>query len=160
MRAALPTIAFVRLTQIPAAAIAAHMSDPRVATHLPLAPRRWDASFCAAFVAAKEACWERDGLGYWAILADGCYVGWGGFQREDDEWDFGLVLRPDRFGLGPRIVATALAYARRDPRIAHVTLLLPPSRRRLRALERLGAHFVGIVDHRGHMFRKYRVDTA
>lgn len=44
-----------------------------------------------------DACWARYGLGHWAFLAEGRHVGWGGFQREGDEWDFGLVLRPYAF---------------------------------------------------------------
>ena len=55
------------------------------------------------FVTKKEEYWVRDGLGHWAFLVDGTYVGWGGFQKDGDEWDFGLVLRPGSFGLGRRI---------------------------------------------------------
>lgn len=54
----------------------------------------------------------------------------------------------------------ALAFARADARIPHVTFLLPPSRTRLRGLERLGARFVGAVDYEGRPFRKYRLDTG
>ena len=43
------------------------------------------------FVAAKEECWDRDGLGHWAILSNNRYIGWGGFQKEGDEWNFGLA---------------------------------------------------------------------
>ena len=94
---------------------------------------------------AKEACWQRDGLGHWAILCNGAYAGWGGFQREGDEWDFGLVLKPGSFGLGVPITVKALAFARDDDRIPFVTFLLPPSRKHLRWLDRLGAVFIGDV---------------
>ena len=110
------------------------------------------------FVAAKEACWARDGLGHWAVFADGRYVGWGGFQKEGEEWDFGLVLRPDAFGLGPVITRSALDFARTDPRISAVTFLLPLTRRHLGALARMGAHPMGEVEHAGAAFRKYRVE--
>lgn len=155
-----PAITFARLPQIAPRTIAAHMSDPRVAEHMPLLTFAWTPKTTAAFVAAKEACWTRDGLGHWAFLADGTYAGWGGFQKEGDEWDFGLVLRPDRFGLGLPIARAALGFARADPRIPFVTFLLPPSRTRLRALDRLGARHVGTVDYQGAPFRKYRLDTA
>ena len=95
-----PQIRFLRLTEVALDEIVAHMNMPRVTDHMPLAEGEWDAEACAAFVAAKEACWRRDGLGHWAISSDGRYVGWGGFQKEGEEWDFGLVLRPDQFGLG------------------------------------------------------------
>lgn len=153
-------VTFTRLTTIPLAEIARHMSDPRVTEHMPLARGAWDEPACEAFVAAKEACWERDGLGHWAFLCDGEYVGWGGFQREGDEWDFGLVLRPEHFGLGLRIAARALELARADPRIDAVTFLLAPSRRHLRALGRLGARAIGEVEYEGTKFLKFELDTS
>jgi len=76
-----------------------------------------------------------------------------------EDWDFGLVLRADAFGLGVAITRAALASARADPRIPFVTFLLPPSRRNLGALARLGSRFVGVVYHAGAAFRKYRLDT-
>ncbi|MBI1384003.1 MAG: GNAT family N-acetyltransferase [Rhizobiales bacterium] len=152
-------ITFTRLPEVPRHKIVAHMSDPRVGTHMPLLTGGWDDERVEAFVAAKEACWARDGLGHWAILAGGAYVGWGGFQKEGADWDYGLVLKPECFGLGPRITREALAFAYADERIAYVTFLLPPSRRRLGALARLGASFAGEIDYAGARFLKYRLET-
>ncbi len=153
-------ISFVRLPTIDPAEIAAHMSDPRVAEHMPLLTSAWDAAAVEKFVADKEERWRRDGLGHWAILSKGAYVGWGGFQKEGDEWDYGLVLKPDAFGLGQRISRQAMAFARADPRIPFVTFLLPPTRRNLGALDRLGAAYVGEIDYDGAVFRKYRLETV
>lgn len=136
------------------------MSDPRVSEHLPLATFPWDQEAAARLVAAKQAAWQRDGLGHWAIRCDGAYVGWGGFQKEGDEWDFGLVLRPGAFGLGAAITRKALDVARADPRIPFVTFLLAPSRQGLRALHRLGAQSLGPVEHGGARFLKFRLETA
>lgn len=152
-------ITFARLTEVPAEAIIAHMSDPRVIEHMPLADFEWTEQSCADFVAGKEARWERDGLGHWAILCDGAYVGWGGFEKEGEEWDFGLVLRPDSFGLGLPIARKALTFAREDPRIPFVTFLLPPSRPHLGGLARLGARYLGKVEHDGTRFLKFRLET-
>ena len=154
-----PTISFTRLIEIPVDEIDAHMSDPRVAAHLPLLTSGWDATVREQFLATKEEYWQRDGLGHWAILCDGAYVGWGGFQREAGEWDFGLVLKPGCFGLGMRITKVAIAYAIEDERIPFITALLPPSRTKLAALARHGAVFVGEVDYDGTPFRKYRLET-
>ncbi len=152
-------ITFTRLPEIDRAEIIAHMSDPRVAEHMPLLTFAWDDKTAAEFVAAKEECWRRDGLGHWAILADGDYVGWGGFQKEGDEWDFGLVLKPGSFGLGIRIARKALDFARADERIPYVTFLLPPSRKNLGALARLGAVQVGQIEYDDSTFLKFRLDT-
>ena len=153
-------IAFTRLSMVEPADIMAHMSDPRVAEHMPLLTGTWDKAAVTKFIAGKEEGWRRDGLGLWAILVDGAYVGWGGFQKEGEEWDFGLVLRPDAFGLGMRIARKALAFARTDERIPFVTFLLPPSRTNLSALTRVGATYVGDVDYEGSTFRKYRLETV
>ncbi|MFV2034279.1 MAG: GNAT family N-acetyltransferase [Halocynthiibacter sp.] len=152
-------LAFARLPDVPADQIIAHMSEPRVGEHMPLLTTKWDRQFVAKFIATKEECWRRDGLGHWAILCDGIYVGWGGFQKEGDEWDFGLVLRPEHFGLGVRITRKAIEFAIADARIPYVTFLLPPSRTNLGALTRLGARFVEEVEHEGARFLKYRLDT-
>lgn len=137
----------------------AHMSDPRVAEHMPLLTFEWDETVVANFVASKEQCWSRDGLGHWAILLDNEYVGWGGFQKEGDEWDYGLVLMPEYFGLGIRISRKAIEFAIADDRIPYVTFLLPPSRKNLGALKRLGAIFIGETKHDGSTFLKYRLET-
>jgi len=152
-------IRFVRLPDVALDLVTRQMCDPRVAAHLPLLKDPWDDAASRRLVAAKEARWARDGLGHWAILADGRYAGWGGFEREDDGWDYGLVLTPAHFGLGLRITREALAFARRNPRISRITFLLPPSRERVRALDRLGAAYVGDIDHAGARFRKYALHT-
>lgn len=153
-------IQFVRLSEVSIQEIITHMSHPKVAEHMPLLTDPWDAQTAHEFVAAKEATWQRDGLGHWAILENGTYVGWGGFQKEGDEWDFGLVLRPEKFGLGLRIARQALNFAQADPRIPFVTFLLPPSRRNLSALKRLGAVPLGSIQYSGQTFRKYRLETG
>jgi len=135
------------------------MSDPRVAAHMPLLVNHWNHRSLVEFISAKEEYWRRDGLGHWAILSDDEYVGWGGFQKEGDEWDFGLVLKPECFGLGPRIVKKSLEFARADARIPYVTFLLPPSRKHLRGLARLGAQFICEVEHKGADYLKYRLET-
>lgn len=137
-----------------------HMSDPRVAEHMPLLTFEWDETAVTKFVASKEECWSRDGLRHWAILLNKTYVGWGGFQKEGDEWDFGLVLKPEYFGLGTRIARKAIAFAVADGRIPFVTFLLPPSRKNLGALRRLGATFAAEIEYDGSTFLKYCLKTT
>ncbi|UZD92306.1 GNAT family N-acetyltransferase [Cognatishimia activa] len=151
---------FLRLTEIPTAAIREHMSDPRVAKHLPLMTKTsWQDSDVEALIASKEACWTKDGLGHWGILSGDTYLGWGGFQKEAEEWDFGLVLHPDHFGHGLKIAHQALRYAVQHPDISEVTFLLAPSRKNLSALSRYGAEFIGDVSHADQTFLKFRLPT-
>ncbi len=153
-------IVFIRLTEVPLDEISRHMSDPRVAKHMPLLIGKWDTLRTQEFVREKERYWQKDGLGHWALLNHGRYVGWGGFQKEGDEWDFGLVLKPGSFGLGPAITHQALDFAKQHKDIPYVTFLLPPSRKNLRGLERIGAKFVEETMYENELFLKYRIDTV
>lgn len=126
---------------------------------MPLLTGDWDVDAVTRFVGKKMEYWTRDGLGHWAFLANGRYVGWGGFQKEGEEWDFGLVLRPDAFGVGPRIIRMAIDFAVADARIPYVTFLLPPSRRNFGALRKLGAKRVGEIAYDGVKFLKFRLET-
>ncbi len=152
-------ITFARLPEVEPTEIITHMSDLRVAEHMPLLTFKWDEAAVTKFITTKEECWSRDGLGHWAILSNNKYVGWGGFQKEGDEWDYGLVLKPNSFGLGARISRKAIEFAVADKRIPFVTFLLPPSRKNLGALDRLGAKLVDEIKYDGATFLKYRLET-
>lgn len=155
-----PEITFKRLPTVPLSTLIEHMNNPRVATHMPLLDGPWDETAAQDFITTKEACWRQDGLGHWAIYVDGTYSGWGGFQKEGDDWDYGLVLTPGAFGQGLAITLRALDFARKDNRIPHVTFLLPPSRKHLGALKRLGAEFTGFKQLQGQKFLEFRLATS
>jgi len=155
-----PDISFVRLSTIAPEEVSTHMAEPHLREHMPLLPADWDEDRTRDFVAMKEACWDHDGLGHWGILYKGRYVGWGGFQKEGDEWDFGLVLKGDSFGIGMRVAKAALDMARNDDRIPFVTFLLPPTRTRLGVFHRLGASFVGEICYEEQRFLKFKLETS
>lgn len=152
------SIRFGRLSDVSASHLLAHMNDSRLAAHLPLLTQPWTEEDVAGFLAAKQKRWLEDGLGHWAIHEGDRYVGWGGFEKEGEVWDFGLVLTPDAFGLGRRVFLKALDYARQDERISVISFLLAPSRKSLSALTRYGAVFVGEDAHAGQRFLRYELD--
>ena len=55
--------------------------------------------------------------------------------------------------------AEAIEFAIADERIPYVTFLLPPSRKNLGALKRIGSIFVDEIDYEGEKFLKYRLET-
>ncbi len=152
-------ISTARLYEIAQHDILAHMSSDSVSKHMPLLTFQFNQDRLIQFIANKEKYWSRDGLGHWAFLCNGIYIGWGGFQKEADEWDFGLVLRPEYYGLGIAITKAAIEYAQRSERIPFITFLLPYSRRNIKAIERLGARYVGDTTHAGIQFKKFYLDT-
>ncbi|MFY0662287.1 MAG: GNAT family N-acetyltransferase [Shimia sp.] len=146
---------FGDLQTVPREVLAAQMADARVAEHLPLLDGAFDVE---AFLNVKAQRWAQDRLGHWAIWQGDTFLGWGGFEKEEDVWDFGLVLVPAAFGQGLAITRQALAFAREDARIETVQFLLAPTRRSVKALTRMGAKEVGEVHYGGQTFRRFLLD--
>lgn len=130
-------ITFHPLSDIPAAELLALLTDPDVRRHMPLAGDNWDAERAADWAKAKDAQWQESGYGPWAIRIDGAFAGWGGFQKEGEEADLGLVLLPDQWGHGATLFRE-LVRRGAEMQVRNVTIMLPPSRVRLKGLTRLG----------------------
>ena len=80
-------IEFVRLTEVPLAPVVELLNEPRNARHMPLAGTFTEEA-AAEWVSAKDSQWASNGYGPWAVLVDGQFAGWGGFQREENGADF------------------------------------------------------------------------
>ena len=133
------------------------LNDPNVHRHMPLAGTElWTAAMAADWAKGKDAQWAANGYGPWALKLGGAFSGWGGFQKEGDEADFGLVLLPAYWGRGSRIFRELLARGRGLP-LDPITIMLPPSRVRMKGLRRLGFVPAGEVSYDGHGFLKFRL---
>lgn len=149
-------ITFHQLSEIPAAQLLELLTDPDVRRHMPLAGDNWDAQSAADWARAKDAQWQENGYGPWAIRIDGAFAGWGGFQREGDEADLGLVLLPGQWGHGAAIFRELIRRGI-EMQVRNVTIMLPPSRVRLKGLTRLGFEPAGELDYAGQHFLKFRL---
>ncbi|MFG6102546.1 N-acetyltransferase [Leptolyngbyaceae cyanobacterium CCMR0082] len=150
-------ITFTRLSKIPPNAIIDLMNDPAVRRHLPLAQDEFGYVECDRFVAIKERMWEERGLGPWAFVLDDEFIGWGGLQPEGDDVDLGLVLNQKYWGAGPALYRRILKHAFEELCVDSVTALLPPSRKRVAALRRLGFHKDGEIVIQDQRFIRYRL---
>lgn len=150
---------FHKLAEIDAGQVVALLNDPDVRRHMPLSSEHWTERSAQQWAQAKDAQWEANGYGPWAIRIDGEFVGWGGFQREGDEADLGLVLFPRHWGRGAAIFR-ALLDRGIAMGIGNLTILLPPSRQRLKGLARLGFEPAGELDYAGHHFLKFRLRNS
>jgi RimJ/RimL family protein N-acetyltransferase len=127
-----------KLRDIKKAEIIELMNHPKVRTHMPLAQGPFDDAAYNAFIAAKEALWQKHGYGPWAFVCDGKFLGWGGLQYEEGDADLALVLHPDHWGRGKEIYDLIINYDFNELRLSSITALLPPSRTRLKVMVRLG----------------------
>jgi ribosomal-protein-alanine N-acetyltransferase len=148
---------FTRLSEVAPNELIALMNLPGVRKHLPLARGEFGPSECAAFVAAKEAMWDEHGYGPWAFVIDGAFAGWGGLQPEGDDADLALILHPAFWGHGKAIYDQVIARAFGELGLTAVTILLPPSRGRAHAVQRLGFSPDGETTIHGERFLRYRL---
>lgn len=131
------------------------LNHPDVIRHMPLDDGAWTEAAIAEWVKGKDAQWQMNGYGPWSIRIDGSFAGWGGFQKEEDEADFALVLLPKYWGHGAEIVRGCMSR-RIELGIGSVSIMLPPSRSRFRGLARLGFAFAGELEYKGQRFLKFR----
>ncbi|MFE7846533.1 GNAT family N-acetyltransferase [Microbacterium sp. NPDC057407] len=151
-----PEIRFRRLTEVATSAVRELLNEPRNARHMPLAGRFDDAQ-TAEWVRAKDAQWEENGYGPWAVFLDGEFAGWGGFQREDAGPDFGLVLFPAFWGAGADIARAAFAAGFDELGFDEISVALPYSRTPGDVMARWGFDPVEDGEFDGVRFRRYRL---
>jgi len=148
---------FKHLREIPCADIIALNTHPLVRRQMPLSDDHFDEEECRKWVEGKEAQWEEHGYGPWAFLVDGIFAGWGGFQHENGDADLGLVLHPDYWGAGRTIYEELMRRGFGEMGFPSVTILLPPSRRRIRGILKLGFLPDGEVELYGERFIRHRL---
>lgn len=148
---------FHRLSEISADDWLTLLNNHDVHRHMPLGGQNWTAEKAVDWAAGKDAQWSANGYGPWAIRVDGAFAGWGGFQKEGEDADFGLVLLPSFWRHGRALHEAMLAKAFGELGFESITILLPPTRRWLRPVERLGYVREGEIDYDGHRFLKFRL---
>ena len=151
---------FAHLSDIAVADLVGLLNDAEVRRHMPLSDGNNTPESALAWAAAKDAQWAENGYGPWAIRVDGRFAGWGGFQKEGEDADLGLVLLPAFWGHGGAIHAAMLKKGFAELGFDSVTILLPPSRVRLKSLARLGYRPDGEIAYAGHRFLKFRLHRA
>ena len=149
-------IRFARLTEVALADVVDLLDEPRNFRHMPLSSTV-DEQSAREWVRAKDAQWDRHGYGPWAVLVDGSFAGWGGFQHEDGGADFALVLHPAYWGHGAEVTRAALHRAFTELGLDEVVIALPYSRSPERVVARFGFVPDGEVVHDGTSFRRYRL---
>jgi ribosomal-protein-alanine N-acetyltransferase len=143
MRGDVPAIRLSRLTEITPAEAMALLNDPDIARHMPLAGDYFDEEATRKWLEAKDKQWQANGYGPWAVHANEEFAGWCGFQKDEGEADFALVLKKRFWGLGRRIYLKAVGKGFDELGYESIVVTLPPSRRSSRVLERLGFRLDG-----------------
>ena len=147
-----------RLTEVPKQEIIKLMNLDLVRRQMPLLKGYFGEGECEKFLAAKERLWSDFGYGPWAFVINGSFAGWGGLQPENGEADLAMVLHPDYWGFGKKIYKKIIDKAFGEMGMQSVTILLPLTRTRVKALDRLGFKADGDLEIHGESFVRYRLE--
>lgn len=148
---------FKRMSEVENAEYIALHLNPLVRRQMPLTNENFGEKECQEWVAGKEKQWDEHGYGPSAFIIDGKFAGWGGLQNENGDADLGLVLHPDYWGMGKIIYTEIIRRAFEEMKLETVTILLPPTRTRIKAILRLGFQADGEVEIKGERFIRYRL---
>lgn len=151
------TLEFKRLTEVGLAEIIALNNNPEVLRQMPLGSADFDEVKAKDWVSHKDAQWAKYGYGPWAFLIDQEFAGWGGLQDEAGDADLALVLHPKYWGSGKAIYQEIINRAFTSMGLSSITILLPPSRKRIRGIFRLGFKEDGEFDVDGVQFLRFRL---
>ncbi|MDL5038329.1 GNAT family N-acetyltransferase [Comamonas resistens] len=151
------TLEFKRLTEVDLIDIISLNNNPDVLRQMPLGSANFDLAKAKEWVQQKDAQWLQYGYGPWAFLIDQKFAGWGGLQYEEGDADLALVLHPDFWGSGKAICQEIAKHAFTSQGLESITILLPPSRTRIKGIFRLGFQPDGEVDIEGARFQRFRL---
>jgi len=147
----------VSMNKVDTAEYLALNNNPLVRRQMPLTDDYFGERECQEWVTGKEKQWDEYGYGPWAFIIDGKFAGWGGLQYENGDADLGLVLHPDYWGMGKTIYDEIIKRAFEEMKLESVTILLPPTRVRIKGILRLGFQVDGEVEIGGEQFIRYRL---
>lgn len=150
-------LAFLPMSDIDPAEYMRLHAHPLVRRHMPLSMDDFNQDDCREWIKGKERMWAEHGIGPWAIMINGRFAGWGGLQLEAGEADLGLVLHPDYWGAGKVIIDTLIRWAFNEKGISSLTILLPPTRKHVKGILRLGFKPDGETLVDGELFIRYRL---
>lgn len=151
------TLEFKRLTEVDLIDIISLNNNPDVLRQMPLGSANFDLAKAQEWVQQKDAQWQQYGYGPWAFLIDQKFAGWGGLQYEEGDADLALVLHPDFWGSGKKIYLEVVKHAFTSLGLKSMTILLPPSRKRIKGIFRLGFQPDGEVYIEGARFQRFRL---
>lgn len=151
------SISFTSLFEVDKATLIELMNNPQIGIHLPLLSGKFTENDCDRFLKSKKKIWDKYGYGPYAITINNEFAGWGGFQPEDIDVDFALILHPNFWGWGLKLFKHFQKIAFEEMGLKAITVLLPPSRLNTIVISRLGFYFCSKITIDDKEFMKYRL---
>ncbi|MDR3501688.1 MAG: GNAT family N-acetyltransferase [Legionella sp.] len=135
------------------------LNDPMIKRHMPLSVENFDEKQYIKFIEAKESIWNEFGFGPWAYFIDEQFVGWGGIQPDEGDFELALVLSPDAWGYGRHLYNNLIEEAFTELHLSSVTILFPPSRTKIKWIFKVGFIEEDRVLIDGKRFIRFRLNN-
>lgn len=135
------------------------LNDPLIKRHMPLSANNFNEKQYVEFIEAKESIWENFGFGPWAYFIDDKFVGWGGIQPDESDFELALVLSPNSWGYGRHLYNDLIHEAFSELHLESVTILFPTSRTRIKWIFKVGFVEEGPVVIDGKIFIRFRLNN-
>lgn len=133
------------------------LNDPLIKRHMPLSAESFDEKNYQEFIASKEAIWEKFGFGPCAYFVNNEFIGWGGIQPDEEDFELALVLAPAYWGYGRQLYNDLIHQAFVELNLDSVTILFPPSRTRIKWILKAGFVEEDRLDIDGECFIRFRL---
>ncbi|MBD3724630.1 MAG: GNAT family N-acetyltransferase [Flavobacteriaceae bacterium] len=153
-------IDFRKLSEINKNELIELMNNLLVRKQMPLLRESFGEDEYKRFIEDKNKHWNKFGFGIWAFFINNRFIGWGGLQVENDETDLALVLHPDFWGSGKYIYEKIVNIAFNELDVPSITVLLPPTRTRIKGILRLGFVQNGNYVIGDVVFIRYKLDKS
>ena len=151
------SIEFIRLTQVNKKDIIELMNNPKVVKHMPLASSKFDDKAYKKFIEEKETIWKKYGFGPFGFIIDKNFIGWGGLQPEQNDIEIAMVLNPNYWGYGRKIYERIINSAFHELKLKSIIILLPPSRKHIKGILKLGFKREALLKIDDVLFYRYRL---
>ncbi len=129
--------------------------DPSVTRHMPLAEADYSDEWIQNWIAQKSAIWPQESVGPWSVWVNGAFAGWSGFEPDEQDLSFGVVLHKEFWGYGRAIFSRAIELWADALDSRRIFFEFPLSRSSEVWAERYGLVLVGEIEFSGHKFMRY-----
>ena len=126
---------------------------------MPLSPKVFDSACYDQFIAEKKAIWEERGFGPYAYFVSNNFIGWGGIQPDEGDYELALVLSPKYWGYGKELYHDLIQEAFVQHNLDSVTILFPPSRTKIKWILKQGFIEEAQVNIKEKTFIRFRLSN-
>ncbi len=124
---------------------------------MPLAEVDYSDEWIQNWIAQKSNTWPQENVGPWSVWVNGTFAGWSGFEPDEQDLSFGIVLHKQFWGYGRAVLSRAIDVWADALDTRRIFFEFPLSRSSELWATRLGLVPVEEIEFSGHTFMRYEL---